>query len=178
MAENETLQINGIASRWTPIRERVSSGRSPSDCFGDIEREFYRGLKQAGRSMAARGVPLKGLLSTALDRPNDLEALVKQTGCQEHASLLLDVVRCQTFVSTEQLLVAWLSAVWDSVRDLLQLDLCPNAHDPRFDASVRGMVDRIARLMARNPSRIPNRHKRVNDRRLDDLDDTLGRSIL
>src|SRR5207248_3543659 len=117
VAENETLTVDGrTASRWEPLRERISSGQSPSDCFADVEREFYFGLRRACRLMARRGVTLECLLTTALENPDALEALVRQTRCQDHASLLLDVVRCQVFLSLEQLVAAWLSAVWDSIR--------------------------------------------------------------
>jgi hypothetical protein len=128
--------------------------------------------------MAKRGVTLERLLTTAIDSPNDLEALVRQTRHQHHASLLLDVVRGQTFLSLEQLVAAWLSAVWDLIRDLLQLDLNGHAHDSSFETRIRAMLDRLARLIARNPSRIPSRPRRSSDKPPDDLDDTLGRSIL
>lgn len=179
MAENETLTVDSrTASRWEPLRERISSGHSPSGCFADVEREFYTGLRRACHVMAKRGVTLECLLTTALENPDALEALVRQTCNQDHASHLLDVIRCQAFLSLEQLVAAWLSAVWDSIRDLLQLDLNGHAHDSSFDARIRAMVDRLARLIARNPSRIPNRPRRSDDRPPDDLDDTLGRSIL
>ena len=179
MAENETLTVDGrTASRWTPLRERISSGQSPSDCFADVEREFYLGLRRACRLMAKRGVPLELLLTTAYESPADLEELVRHTRYQDHASLLLDVVRSQAFLSLEQLVAAWLSAVWDSIRDLLQLDLNGHAHDSSFDAKIRAMLERLARLIARKPSRIPNRPRRSGDKPPEDLDDTLGRSIL
>jgi hypothetical protein len=128
--------------------------------------------------MAQRGVPLETLLTTAYERPDDLEALVRQTRCQDYAALLLDVVRGQVFLSLEQLVAAWLSAVWDVIRDLLQLDLNGHADDAAFNARIRSMLNRLARLIARNPARIPKRPHRPDDQPPDDLDDTLNRSIL
>jgi hypothetical protein len=128
--------------------------------------------------MAKRGATLECLLTTAFANSDALEALVRQTHHQDYASLLLNIVWCQVFLSLEQLVKAWLSAVWDSIRDLLQLDLSGHAHDSSFDARIRVMLDRLARLIARNPSRIPNRPCRSSDQPPDDLDDTLRRSIL
>jgi hypothetical protein len=128
--------------------------------------------------MAQRGVQLERLLITAYESPGDLEALVGQTRSQDYARLLLDVIRSQSFLSLEQLVAAWLSAVWDSIRDLLQLDLSGHALDSSFDIRVSAMMDRLACLIARNPSRIPPRPRRTGDQPPHDLDDTLGRSIL
>ncbi len=128
--------------------------------------------------MANLGVPLERLLTTAYENPNELEALVRQARYQEYARVLLDVVRCQLFLSLEQLIAAWLSALWDPIRDLLQLDLSCHAQDPSFEAKIRAMLHRLARLIARDPSRIPNRPRRSDELPPDDLDDTLGRSIL
>src|SRR5579859_3184147 len=95
VAENETLTVDGqTASRWTPLRERISSGQF-SDCFADVEREFYLGLRRACRIMTKRGVPLDVLLTTAYERPSDLEELVRHTRYQDYANVLLDVVRSQ-----------------------------------------------------------------------------------
>ncbi len=179
MAENETLTVDGrTASRWRPLREQISSGRSPSECFSEVERQFYLALRSASGLWVKRGVSQELLLVTAFERPQDLEALVRQVCYQDHASLLLDVVRSQALISLEQLVAAWLGAVWDTVRDLLQLDLCGHTADAGFDARVRAMLQRLARLTARNPARIPNRPRRSIDQPPDDLDDTLGRSIL
>jgi hypothetical protein len=179
VAENETLTIDDrTASRWEPLRERISSGHSPSSCFADIEREFYQGLRRACRFMRRRGVTLECLLTTAFQNPDALEDLVRQTRCQEYAGLLLNVVRCQVFLSLEQLVAAWLSAVWDSIRDLLWLDLSGHAHDSSFDARIWTMLQRLARLIACDPSRIPKRPRRRDEQPPDDLDDTLRRSIL
>jgi hypothetical protein len=179
VAENETLTVDRrTASRWEPLRQRIASGHSPSDCFADLEREFYLGLRRACRLMAKRGVTLECLLTTAFANSDALEALVQKTRYQDHANLLLIIVRCQAFLSLEQLVKAWLSAVWDSIHDLLQLDLSSHAHDSSFDDRIREMLDRLARLIARNPSRIPNRPRRSGDQPPDDLDDTLRRSIL
>jgi hypothetical protein len=178
VAENETLTVDGrTASRWTPLRDRILSGHHPSDCFVAIQEQFYQSLRRTRREIDARGVPFDRLLSTAYEAPCDLEALVRQTRYQDHAKLLLDVVRCQAFLSFKQLIAAWLSAVWDSVRDLLQIDLCDHTRDFTFEARIRSMVRRLARLMARNPSRIPGRPRRSDDDAPDDLDDLLGRSI-
>src|SRR5439155_10300587 len=138
------------ASRWMPLRKRFSSGQAPSDCFEDIPKEFYQDLRSACRRMADRGVPLERLLTTAYDAPGDLETLVRQASFQEHASLLLNVVRTHRFLSLERLLVAWLSAVGDPIRDLRQLDLCSNGHDSSFDANVRTMLNRLGSLIAHN----------------------------
>lgn len=179
MAENETLTIDSrSASRWTPLREQIVSGHSPSNCFADIEREFYRGLRRACELMSRRGVSLERLLTTAFESPSSLEELVGQIGFQIYAGLLLDVVRCQAFLSLEQLVAAWLWAVWDRIRDMIQLDLGGHADDNAFDAKIRGMVERLARLLAQHPSRIPKRPSRSDDQPPDNLDDTLGRSIL
>lgn len=180
VAENETLTVDGrTASRWEPTRQRISSGDSLSDCFLDVQQEFYLGLRRAHRLMAKRGVPLETLLTTAYERPEDLEALVRLTCCQDYARLLLDVVRGgQVFLSLEQLVAAWLSAVWDVIRDLLQLDLNGHADDAGFNARIQSMLNRLARLIARNPARIPNLPRRPDGQPPDDLDDTLKRSIL
>jgi hypothetical protein len=179
VAENETLSVDGrTASRWEPVRRRIASGESPSGCFADIEEQFYLGLRRARRVMADRGVPLQCLLTTAINSPGDLENLVRQTRCQDYATLLLDVVRCQRFLSLEPLVAAWLSAVWESIRDLLQLDLSGHAPDDAFDARVGAMLNRLARLIARNPSRIPRRPPRPNDQPPANLDDALERSML
>lgn len=178
MAENETLIVDGkTASRWTPIQQRIASGDSPLDCFEDIEEHFYKSLRVVRRDMAKCGVTLERLLSTALNRPDELEAVVRQTRNQVHACLLLDIVRCQSFLSLEQLTLAWLSAVWDSVHDLLQLDLSDHAPNAAFDGKIRVMLNRLARLIAQKPTRIPNLPRCPKDPP-DDLDRTLGQSIL
>lgn len=179
MAENETITIDGrTASRWRPVRDRISSGESLSDCFADIQDQFYQGLRRACRLMAKRGVPLDCLLTTALERPEDLETLVRQTRNEDYACLLLEVVRNQSFLSLEHLTPAWLSAVLDSVRDSLQLDLNGHSMDTAFNGKIDAMLDRMARLIAQNPSRIPPRPRTAAGRPSDDLGTTLGKSLL
>jgi hypothetical protein len=181
VAENETLTADGrTASCWDPLRERFASGHSPSHYFADIEERFYFGLRRARALMARRGVTLECLLTTALHNPDALEAIVQQTRLQEYACLLLDVVRArpQDFLSLEQLVAAWLWAVWGAVRDLLQLDLNGHANDASFGARIEAMLNRLARLMACNPTRIPRRPRRPDGQPPDDLDDTLNSSIL
>jgi hypothetical protein len=178
VAENETLTVDGrTASRWRPLRERLASGEPPTDCFPEVEREFYRALKKACRQWVSRGVSLEGLLTAAAGSPEELEALVRRTRNQDHARHLLDVVRSQTFLSLEPLVSAWLSAVWDSVRDLLQLDLNGRGPGALFEGRIKAMLNRLARLIARTPSRIPKLPPRPKDPP-DDLDGTLRRSIL
>jgi hypothetical protein len=178
LAENETLTVDGrTASRWRPLREQIASGESPSGCFAEIERQFYLSLRSACRQMAKQGVTLECLLTTALDNPDELEPLIRQTRNQEHACLLLQVVRCQRFLSLEQLVFAWVLAVWDSIHDLLQLNLNGHALDASFEDKVRGMLNRLARLIARNPTRIPKLPPRPKNPP-NNLDGTLGQSIL
>jgi hypothetical protein len=68
--------------------------------------------------------------------------------------------------------------VWDSIRDMLQLDLNGHGQDASFNARIGAMLDRLARRIARDPSRIPNRPRRSDHQPPNDLDDTLDRSIL
>lgn len=179
MAENETLTIDGAtASRWRPVRQRLSAGTPASDCFPDIERQFYRSLRSACRKWDRRGVTLEGLLTAALDRSADLEALVRQTGHQDHARVLLEVARSQPFLSLEGLVFAWLEAIWDSIRDQLCFDLAAGTPTAAFNACVRAMLCRLARLIAANPTRVPSRPRRSPTDEGDDLDDFLNRPLL
>lgn len=179
MAENETLTIDGAtASRWRPVRQRLWAGTPASDCFADIEREFYRGLRSACSIWVRRGVTLEGLLTAALDRSADLEALFILTGHQPYAGVLLEVARSQPFLSLEGLVLAWLGAVWDSIRDQLCLDLAAGSPTAAFAASLRAMLCRLARLIAANPNRVPPRPPRRPSDERDDLDDLLNRDLL
>jgi hypothetical protein len=147
------------------------------DCFPNIQEQFYRTLRGARSHWNERGVSLERMLDTAMHRPDELERMVRQTGYQDAARWLLEVVRCQQFLSLEQLVRAWLTAVWDFVRGQIQLDICEQPPSAEFDARIRAMLDRLARLIAENPTRIPKRLPSPRDRP-DDLDDTLGHSLL
>ena len=179
MAENETLSVNGsTASRWRSVQQRLSSGTPASDCFPEIEQQFYRGLRGARRMWGDRDVTLEGLLTVALERPADLEALVRQTRNHDHARVLLDVVRSRQFLSLDQLVFAWLAAVWDSIRDQLRFDLAAGPPTAAFEVGVRAMLGRLARLITANPTRIPNLPRRRPTDDGDDLDDLLNRPLL
>lgn len=180
MAENEILTLDGpTASRWSHIRQLLSSGTPARDCFRDIRQQFYLALRSARRQWAREGVTLEGLLTTALERPCDLEALVRQTRNQDFARVLLEVARSQAFLSLEQLVLAWLTTVWDSIRDQLLLDLAAGPPPTAFEADVRAMLGRLARQIANNPTRIPPLppRRRGTDKG-DDLDDLLNRPLL
>jgi hypothetical protein len=152
LAENETLTVGGsTASRWRGVQQRLSSGEAVSECFCDIEEQFYRGLRGASKQWARRGVTLEQMLTTAMDAPERLAELVRQVRNQDHARLLLDVVRRQRFLLLEELVAAWLRAVWESIRDQLQLDIADQADAPAVEERVRAMLRRLARLIARNP---------------------------
>jgi hypothetical protein len=179
VAENESLSIDGsIASRCTLLRNQIASEVCPSKRLAKIEDQFYLILRRACRKMANKGVSLESLLGTAFENPESLENLVQQTHYQDIAKILLDVVRSQGFLSFEQLVAEWLSAVWDSVRDELRLDLINHICDNSFNTQIQKMLNRLTRLIARNPSRIPPKPRRSNDRSRSVLDDTLGTSIL
>lgn len=178
MAENETLTIDGrTASRWRPVQQLLSTGTPASDCYTEIERQFYLGLRSARRLWVERGVTLECLLTTALNRPAELEALVRRTQNQDHARVLLEVVRAGQFASLEQLVLAWLAAIWDSIRDQIRLDLAAGPPTAAFHASMRAMLSRLARLIDANPTRIPNLPRRTTDEG-DDLNDFLNRPLL
>lgn len=179
MAENETLTIDGTtASRWRPVRQRLAAGTPASACFSEVERQFYRGLRSACDLWIRRGVTLERLLTAALAQSADLEALVRQTRHQPYACVLLDVARAEQFCSLEGLVFAWLEAIWDSIRDQLCLDLAAGSPTASFQASVRAMLCRLARLIAANPTRVPSRPRRRPTDDGDDLDDLLNRPLL
>jgi hypothetical protein len=178
LAENETLTVDrSTASRWSGVRQRIASGEPLRECLGDIEKQFYRSLRSEGKIWENRGVSLKHMLETALERPNELEALVWQVGNTDHARILLDIARHQGFLSLEPLLSAWLTRAWESIRTQLQLDIAYPIPDPDFEDGMSAMLDRLARLMAGNPSRVPSLPRR-SEQQPGGLEKVLNRSLL
>ena len=124
-----------------------------------------------------RGVSLECMLETAMSRPDELEALVQQVGNEDYARLLFDITRYQKFMLLEQLLSTWLTRIWESIRERLQLDITNQNPGPDFEASINAMLARLVRLMARNPTRVPSLPPRPKQQ-AGDTERFMNRSLL
>ena len=169
MAENETL--TKTASRLRIVQCRLRAGTAVSECFLDIRRPFYLALRAAYGDWEKQGVTPEQLLITALQQPTELKALVRRTGHQQYARILLKVAESERFLGLEQLVGAWLQAVWDSVQDQLELDLRLDPTNDEFRRRVMTMLRSLAESISRRPNRIPNVPRPT-------LDDELNRPFL
>lgn len=177
MPENETLTRDSkTASRWQPICYRLDAGLSPAQVFPDIQDQFYACLGRVLRHWRESGVDLGQLIVAALNDPVSMAQLIRQTRFDDYARVLRDVALGLEVATTEGLIRAFLNAVWESVRDYLQLDFREDAQSFEFTDLVNGMLDRMANSLLLDPSRSPRRPPSKEPR--PDLDTQLGENLL
>lgn len=176
MPENETLVHDGrTASRWRPLGERMDGGLAPTEAFPAIQDQFYAQLQNVWRQWRARGVDAAELFAAALNDPNRLRELIRQTCYDRNAQLIRDVAAGLQDADMESLVGAFLDAAWDSVQTQLQLDCREDTLSPEFMSQIQGMLDRIKQSLLNNLSRFPSRTRREPP---PDLDTRLGENLL
>lgn len=97
MPENETLyQETSNASRWCPLRARLSGGESPQAILPDLEENLYLALRRAFKRWKQRGVKPEQLFDAAVNDPSALRELVNRTGNDDFGVRLREVThRCR-----------------------------------------------------------------------------------
>ena len=176
MPENETLNPDSrSANRWRPLRNRLDQGQLPSDLFPDIEDGLYASLRRVYKQWRDRGVDPAALFNAAVNDHAALHDLVRRSEFDSYVQLLEDVVASEPGSNLEELRRGWLDAVWNQVRDQLQLDRHEASRSASFADPVNQMLDRLHRLLTRNPSRIPSRPHRNKPM---DIDNILSRALL
>jgi hypothetical protein len=176
MPENETLFLEtGNASRWCPLKARVAAGEALNAILPTLADEIYLALRWAVRWWKRRGVLPEQLFAAAVNDPTTLRALVNRTGNEDCAQLLQDCTAGEVNPDRETVLRSFLDSFWEHVRGHLQLDCREGGVPPSFLDDVGQILDRIARGLLRNPSRIPPRPPRKGPP--PDIDDFLGQSL-
>jgi hypothetical protein len=176
MPENETLLYDArSASRWRPIGESMDNGLPTNDAFPAIQDAFYGLFQSVWGQWRDRGVDAADLFRAALDDPNALRELIRQTNFDPNAQLLRDVALCLEDPDMEGLVGAFLDAAWDSAQAQLQLDCREDTPSPEFTNQIQGMLDRIRRCLLNNLSRFPSRIRREPP---PDMGTRLGENLL
>ncbi len=174
MPENEGLHPDGrTVNRWQALKDLLRSGKQPDDLYADFEVKFYQTLRRFWALLKERGVDPKVLFEVAANNRETLHELVRKTNFDSYARRLEDIVACQPGANAGQLLRGWLDAIWDAVRDQLQLDT--HQVSAGFHDRVRRMLDRLHSRISRDPSRIPRCPSRKPK---SDIDDILGISLV
>ena len=89
MPENETLLYDArSASRWRRISESMDNGLPTNDAFPAIQDAFYGIFQNVWRQWQVRGVDAADLFQAALNDPNKLHELIRQTNYNQDAQLL------------------------------------------------------------------------------------------
>ena len=166
MAENESLNPDDpYGRRWDIVYRAIRKGEPPEKVVLRIRRAMYQGLRKTLRQCAEYGVTFQMLLDSR-NAPQALRQFVRKTQGHEYVQLFADVAAASSLCDTEELLQAFVGAIWESVGDRI-------AHKVvRSDGpmSLNGMrdylghaaeqiqpdVDRIARNLASNPSWKPS----------------------
>jgi hypothetical protein len=161
MPENETLLYDArSASRWRPISEKLDNGLSTNDAFPTIQDNFYGQLLSVWSRWRHRDVDAADLFKAALEDPNRLRDLIRQTNFDPNAQMLRDVARSLENPEMERLIRAFLDAAWESAQAQLRLDCREDSPSPEFMDQIQGMLDRIRRCLLKNLSRFPSRIRR------------------
>lgn len=177
MPENETLVFDTrVANRWRPISERLDGGEAPTELFPDIQSHFYTSLQKVWKQWRAKGVEPDRLFDATLNEPKALQDLIKTLSSDPNARLLHEVRAGRQSTDREQLIGDFLNATWEVVESQLGLDRRYEAQPLEFVGQVHRMLARIARGLANDLSRIPNRPSQ--NKPPPDLDDQLGQSLL
>lgn len=173
MPENETLDVK-TADRRLPIRDRLDRGESIIDILDDIEVALYRAVQRGLKQWKDRSVDPAALFDAAADGSEALPILLGKLKSDDFARLLGSVAD-EPCLDRDGLIHRWVYAVWDRVRDLIQLDRREATRQPDFIGRVGRMLDRLARRLAEDPSKAPPRPRRA---RPTDIDAKIGRSLL
>ena len=177
MPENETLFPDArTASRWQPLRERLSRRESPREIFPDIRKQFYLALRSTFKRWEKRGVKPSQLFEAAQNGNMPvLHNLANQAG-SDCARLLRDAISGETNPDRETVIRLFLNSCLDNVRDQLQIDLCGDGIPDAFLKFADQMLAQLTGGLLKDSSRIP----RLPPTRKPppDIDDMLGESLL
>jgi hypothetical protein len=177
MPENETLTPNARnASRWQGVNTRMDGGQTPVEAFPEIQNQFYAALQKVWKQWRARGVEAQSLFDAALEGPEALDALLRQTRFDSYARLIRDCSCGLSAADRESLIRQFLNSAWENARGELQLDRRNEAMGEDFNSQINDMLERMVRSLVNNPNRFPSRPPRREPPT--NLDDLLGESLL
>lgn len=177
MAENETLiHEERSASRFHPVTLMLDQGRSLVEVFPEMERGLYAIFKHAWKRWRANGVEPRELFKAALNDPQALQRLIRQSGNDPNARLLADVASDLGFPDLKTLVKGFLNRVWEDVERQVQVN---RRHDDRpldYMLLSQKLIGRIMNKLQKNLSRFPNPPSQKKPP--PDLDTQLGQSLL
>ena len=176
MPENETLSLDPrMGSRWIPMQQRIAKGESFEVFFRDFQEQFRLALKCVFKQWEVRGVNRKKMFEAALSDPSHFINLVKQTGHEEYARLLKDVSSNRVSSSSHKLTRSFLNAVFDRIRDIIQIDRYEDFEKNIFLNRADRWLDSLTSSLIEKSFRVPRRSSRDASLGLEDL---LNKSLL
>lgn len=177
MAENETLiHDERSASRWHPVGLMLDQGRSLVEVFPEMELGFYASLKRVWRRWREKGIEPRELFKAALNDPQALQRLIRQSGNDPNARLLSDVASALAFPDLKTLVREFLNRAWEDVEKQVQANRRQEDRPLEYVRLGQQLIARIIKRLQKNLSRFPSPPSQK--RPPPDLDTQLGQSLL